>query len=523
MKQKENGKKMNDRTEEIENMVTEIQKQTKKKNTGKRKQKKQTRMIAMAVTLISVIIGLVFAFFLYNLDMLPALYFGIVILVLALLIAGVGALLFSSKAVKTLIIGIVCSLLLDSVMGFGIYYMNGAMSALKKITTTKTEVSLIDVYVTTDDMAQSIEDTNGYIFGILGAIDRENTDETITKIQENLGSVIETTEYDSYILMLEALENNQIDAMILNAAYVDVLSEIEGYTDIHDRIRSIAEYEIEHKTETVETPVIEEDKKDDDVFTVYISGIDSREGLISKSRSDVNILLTVNTKTKQVLMVNTPRDYYVAFPNSGGALDKLTHAGIYGVENSMGALAMLYDTNVDFYFRLNFSGFENIIDSLGGVDVYSDYSFYLSNDGYYIQMGVNHLNGSQALGFVRERYSLPNGDHDRGKNQMKVIQAIIKKMLSTDFLMNYSNVLSALAGSFETSIPMDLISSVVKEQLNTGGDWNIVSYAVSGSGDTQIPWSMGMPAYVMWPDQNTVDTAKTLMSQVRNGEMIQQQ
>lgn len=513
---------MVDRTEEVENMVEEIKKQTKKKNTGKRKQKKQTRMIALAVTLISVIIGLVFAFFLFKLDMLPALYFGIVILVLALLIAGGGALIFKARALKTLIIGIVCSLLLDSIMGFGIYYMNGAMSALKKITTTKTEISLIDVYVTADDMAQTIEDANGYTFGILGSIDRENTDEAITKIQDDLGSAITTTEYDSYIMMLDALENSQIDAMILNTAYVDVLSDLEGYTDINDRIRSIAEYEIEHKTETIEKPVIEEEK-DDNVFTVYISGIDSREGLISKSRSDVNILLTVNTKTKQVLMVNTPRDYYVPFPNSGGALDKLTHAGIFGVENSMGALAMLYDINVDYYFRLNFSGFENIVDALGGVDVYSEYSFITLDGGHFIQEGMNHLNGAQALGFVRERYSLPNGDHDRGKNQMKVIHAIIKKMLSTDFLMNYSNVLSALAGSFETSIPMDLMSSVVKEQLNTGGDWNIVSYAVSGTGDTQIPWSMGMPAYVMWPDQNTVDTAKTLMSQVRNGEVIEQQ
>lgn len=510
---------MENRTEEIKNLSEKVKKQYKEKS-KKRKQKKQAKMIALVTTLISVIIALVFAFFLFKLDMLPVLYFGIVFLVLALLIACVGALLLKARVLKTLIIGIVCSLLLDSVLGFGIYYMNGAMAALKTITTTKTEISLIDVYVTADDMAQTIEDTNGYTFGILGSIDRENTDETITKIQDDLGSVITTTEYDSYILMLDALENSQIDAMILNTAYVDVLTDLEGYTDINDRIRSIAEYEIEHKTEAVEKPEV---NVQSDVFTVYISGIDSREGLISKSRSDVNILLTVNTKTKQVLMVNTPRDYYVAFPNSGGALDKLTHAGIFGVENSMGALSMLYDTNVYYYFRLNFSGFENIVDALGGITVWSDYSFVTLHGNYYIQAGENYLNGSQALGFVRERYSLPNGDHDRGKNQMKVIQAIIKKMLSTDFLLNYTDVLSALSGSFETSIPMELISSVVKQQLNNGGDWNIVSYAVSGVGDTQIPWSMGMPAYVMWPDQTTVDTAKTLMSQVVNGETIVEQ
>ena len=157
------------------------------------------------------------------------------------------------------------------------------------------------------------------------------------------------------------------------------------------------------------------------------------------------------------------------------------------------------------------------------MDVYSDYEFVTLHGNYYIAPGMNHLNGSQALGFVRERYSLPGGDHDRGKNQMKVIQAMIKKMMSTDFLLNYTNVLNALAGSFETSVPMDLISEVVKSQLNNGGDWNIVSYAVSGSGDTQPTWSMGAPAYVMWPDESTVEQAKALINQVKNGEILTQQ
>ena len=510
-----------DKTQEIP-VVEQKKIQKKAKKNKKPKMKKQMKMIALVLTVISLVLTAVFGFMLWSLDMLPALYFGIGILVLLLLVAGITALILSARKVQVLIVGIVCSLLFDVIMGGGIYYLNGASSALKKITTTKTEVALVDVYVNADDTAQTIEDANGYRFGILAELDRENTDEAVTKINEDLGYEIETSEYGNYMQLVDAVESNEIDAFILNTAYMDILVDMEGYQDVNDRVRSIAEYEVEHKTQVEEKPTQEEDT-DSDTFTVYVSGIDT-EGVVStKSRSDVNILMTVNTKTKQVLLVNTPRDYYVPLPISGGNRDKLTHAGIYGVETSMGTLDMLYGTSTDYYFRLNFSGFQTIIDALGGVDVYSDYEFVTLHGNYYIAPGMNHLNGSQALGFVRERYSLPGGDHDRGKNQMKVIKAMIQKMTSTDFLLNYTNVLNALAGSFETSIPMDLISEGVKSQLNSGGDWNIVSYAVSGSGDTQPTWSMGAPAYVMWPDESTVETAKSMIQQVKNGEILQQQ
>lgn len=509
-----------DKTQEIP-VIEQKKIQKKAKKNKKPKMKKQMKIIALVLTLISVVLTVVVGVMLWNLDMLPALYYGIAMLVLLLLIAGISALILCARKVQVLIVGIVCSLLFDVIMGGGIYYLNGASSALKKITTTKTEVALVDVYVNADDTAQTIEDANGYRFGILAELDRENTDEAVTKINDDLGYEIETSEYGNYMQLVDAVEANEIDAFILNTAYVDILVDMEGYQDVNDRVRSIAEYEVEHKTQIAEQPV-QEEEKDSDVFTVYVSGIDSREGLIAKSRSDVNILMTVNTKTKQVLLINTPRDYYVPLPISGGNRDKLTHAGIYGVETSMGTLEMLYGIDLDYYFRVNFGGFETIVNSLGGVDVYSDYEFVSLDRGFYIPAGWNHFDGAHALAFVRERYSLPGGDHDRGKNQMKVIQAMIKKMMSTDFLLNYTNVLNALAGSFETSVPMDLISEIVKSQLNSGGDWNIVSYAVSGSGDTQIPWSMGSSAYVMWPDENTVETAKAMIQQVKNGEILQQ-
>ena len=203
---------------------------------------------------------------------------------------------------------------------------------------------------------------------------------------------------------------------------------------------------------------------------------------------------------------------------SGGAKDKLTHAGIYGVQVCMDTMAMLYNVNVDYYFRVNFWGFVDIIDALGGVDAYSEYSF--STDNYSFSEGYNYMDGEKALEFVRERYAFASGDRQRGKNQMAVIKAVLKKAMSVDMLMNYTNVLSTVEGSFETSMPYDTISALVREQLDSGAEWNIVSYSVDGYGDSQIPYSMSQYAYVMVPYDDTVNTAKGLLYQLYTGQVL---
>ena len=251
---------------------------------------------------------------------------------------------------------------------------------------------------------------------------------------------------------------------------------------------------------------------------MFISGIDNRGALVEKSRSDVNILASVNTETKQVVLISTPRDYYVPLSISGGANDKLTHAGIYGVDVCMDTLTMLYNVNVDYYFRVNFAGFEDIIDALGGVTVNSEQSF--STENYSFQAGDNTMNGKQALEFVRERHAFASGDRQRGKNQLALMKAVINKALSPELLMNYNSLLSALQGSFETSIPYDTVSDIVREQLDQGGDWNVVSYSVDGTGSSQVTYSQGQKAYVMVPDESTVETAKSLIAQVYNGETV---
>ena len=187
----------------------------------------------------------------------------------------------------------------------------------------------------------------------------------------------------------------------------------------------------------------------------------------------------------------------------------------------MDTLGMLYDQDINYYFRLNFAGFINIIDALGGITINSDYDFTSQNvAGYHFNQGENFVNGEQALAFARERYAFQEGDRQRGKNQLAVIEGVINKALSPELLKNYSSVLAGVEGSFETNVPYDMLASLVRKQLNDGGSWNIVSYSVDGTGDTQKPYSMSQKAYVMVPDQETVDQAKDLMNKVRNGESI---
>lgn len=256
-------------------------------------------------------------------------------------------------------------------------------------------------------------------------------------------------------------------------------------------------------------------------FLLYLSGSDTRSEMLTTSRSDVNILAAVNPVTKQILLINTPRDYYIANPAKDGELDKFTHCGIYGIDCSIQALEDLYDEDITCYAQINFTGFETLIDAVGGVTVHSDTAFKTSR-GTEIVKGDNDLNGKEALILVRERYNLPNGDNDRGKNQMKVLKEVVKKLSSgKTLLMNYSDILESLEGMFITDVSSDEIAAFVKMQLDDMESWNVLSYAVTGTGGRAETASMpGRRLYVCYPDQSTVKKAKKLIDQVMEGTVL---
>ena len=262
----------------------------------------------------------------------------------------------------------------------------------------------------------------------------------------------------------------------------------------------------------------------DDPFVMYISGSDTRNIELDKnSRSDVNILAIVNPVTYQVLLVNTPRDYYVQNPNCNNKMDKLTHCGLGGIESSMQALEQLYGLDeIDYYCRINFTGFETLIDAIDGIDVYSNIAFTAyATTGSSFSAGWNHLNGTEALAFARERHALASGDFARGEHQMEVIKAVVNKMTSSDTLVrNFGDIMNSMKGMFETNTPQLLIQDIIKNQLSESPKWNIKSFAVTGSLGTEICASSGEALSVVYQDEDMLNQAKEHINQVMNGEIL---
>lgn len=431
----------------------------------------------------------------------------------------------------SMIAGSLMAMLLLIVLMIGTPYLTKAVNTLSSMTGVSVELADMGVYVKAESPLQELSDLSGKTVGIMDVLDRENTDKSLEELQGELGT-LQTSEFAGLTELADGLLQDQADAIILNKAYLTLLSETEGYTDVTAQMREIHSHQTETILETQNTQKNDgwsimdlfggdekEEEQNDRVFTMYLSGIDTRGGVLTKSRSDVNILATVNVDTRQVLLVSTPRDYYVPLPISNGQLDKLTHAGIYGVDVSMGTLEMLYGIDIDYYFRVNFSGFERIIDALGGITVNSEKSFTTHDGQFYFSKGENRIGGAAALGFARERQAFSDGDRQRGKNQMEVIRAVIDKAMSPAILTGYTELMESVAGNFETSMPYDLIAELVRDQLENGGSWNIVSTSVTGSDSSGYTYSAGN-AYVMVPDQATVDAAIAKINQVQNGEIL---
>lgn len=429
-----------------------------------------------------------------------------------------------NKAGK-LIMGIV-SLLLSGAMLYGVVAVNSVQSALSKIVGKMTETEITEVRVMNDNPATSMGDTRGYTFGYIADADTKNTQSILDEISKSFGT-IKSKGYDSMTALADALYDDEVDAILINQGYVDLLTEKDGYTDFRDQTRVLYTYTTTHEVD----PIVPNTSITKEPFVVYCSGIDARvDDISAKSRSDVNILAVVNPTTKQILLVNTPRDYYLPLARNG-ELDKLTHAGLYGIDESMKVLGNLYGVQADYYVRVNFAGLVKIVDALGGVDIESDANFTCvpmeTPDGngdytyqkYSFTKGINHVNGSQALAFARERKAFADGDNRRGQHQMTVIKAIVNKACSSAVLTKYQELLKAASDAFITNMPYADISSLVQMQLGDMADWNITTYAVSGEGSTEYCYAPGDKAWVMIKDSSKVNTAKNMIQQVINGEV----
>ena len=474
--------------------------------------------IGVVLGVIQAVASVVFMIALFVLDMLPVKYLAIIagLLLIALLIVFTSQLLSKKKGIA----GKIFSVLMSVILAVGSFYIFKANGTVSEISGSGTKVDKVVVAVLADDPAESIQDAKDYSFGVQYALKGEEIQETVGAINEELGSAIAETEYRSVQEQATALHNGDVQAIIYNEAYNGILSEEFG--DFGNSIKVIYSHSIETK---VENNAAEQVEVKDDTFTVYISGIDVYGAIETNSRSDVNIMAVVNPTSHQILLVTTPRDYYVEIPGiSGGELDKLTHAGIYGVDASMATLGQLCDTTIDFYARVNFTSLVEMVDALGGVDVYSEQMFTTSEDTGLVMnvvQGENHFNGQQALAFSRERMNVDGGDFQRGKNQQAVITAMIKKAVSPAILVGANGILNSVSGNVDTNMSQDQIQTLIKTQLSDGGAWNIKSVAAEGTGDQQYCFSSpGSLLYVTQPDPNSVASIKAMIDSVENGEVF---
>ena len=371
----------------------------------------------------------------------------------------------------------------------------------------------MSVVVMKNDAAEKLADLKGASVAAPVSADGENINKLMKEIRDKEKQSLNLTESKNYISAYEELAAGTSKAMILNSSFEDLITS--QHADFKDKTKKIYEYKI---TKSVNAKA---KQNAGDTFNVYISGIDTYGPVSSVSRSDVNIIMTVNKKTGKILLTTTPRDSYVKIADGGNnQYDKLTHAGIYGVDSSIHTLENVYGIKIDYYARLNFTSFLKLIDTVGGVDVYNDQAFVSHVGKKNFQPGLLHMNSDMALSFVRERYSLTGGDHDRGKNQEKVIAAIIKKLTSKEGLVNYQSVIKELSESIQTNMPIETAMGLANEQLRAGKEYIVASQALTGTGSMSLP-SYAMPGaqlYMMQIDDKSLAEVTANIKDVLEGK-----
>lgn len=459
------------------------------------------------VTLIQLAVSVICIVLIWNSGLAPVKYMVPLIIVLLVLFAATHALQYPRNKVVRYV-GMIISLLMTIILAVGSVALMKTDDVLQKIGGATYKTDNMVVVVKKDDKAENISDAQNYRFGYQTVVDQDNTEKMVKDVTNVIGRDLKAETYESLTDEANALLNGNIDAAIFNEGYMSMIDDsIEGFSD---QVKILYQYGI--KTE------IKQEKQADvsEPFNVFISGIDVAGPITTNSRSDVNIIMTVNPQTRKILLTTTPRDYYVTIPNvSGEQRDKLTHAGIYGVDASMATLENLYGINIDYYARVNFTSLVKIVDALGGVDVNSDYEFTTLHGNYHIQKGMNHMDGDMALGFARERYSFEDGDNQRGKDQEIVLTAIIKKACSPAILKNANELVAGVSDSVQTNMTSEEISKFINQQIADPTEWNVESQAVSGRGDTQSCYSSGSQLlYVMWPDDTAVQNAAVKIKQV---------
>ena len=469
-----------------------------------RKQKRTSNrswgMVNVGLTILYAILALVLLFTMFNYNFLSFRFLNIIITIGLLVVLAIS--IFLQKTKKSPLVTTVVLVIFSLVSLVGIFGFKQMIDITNRMNQTAafSEVEMSIVVPKESDIKDVSQLTS---VQAPTKVDKNNIETLMSALKKDKKVDVKVDDVASYQEAYDNLKSGKSKAMVLSGSYASLLESVDS--NYASNLKTIYTYKIKKKNNNSAKQV------DSKVFNIYISGIDTYGSISTVSRSDVNIIMTVNMNTHKILLTTTPRDAYVKIPGGGAdQYDKLTHAGIYGVETSEQTLENLYGIKIDYYARINFTSFLKLIDQLGGVTVHNDQAFTSLHGKFDFPVGDIQMNSEQALGFVRERYSLDGGDNDRGKNQEKVISAIVNKLASLNSVSNFTSIVNNLQDSVQTNMSLDTINALANTQLDSGSKFTVTSQAVTGTGSTGQLTSYAMPnssLYMMKLDDSSVASA----------------
>lgn len=479
--------------------------------TKRRKNKKIINIISIIIFILLLGVNTLLYYKLFAMSILPLKY-----MIIALIISILFLTLFGFISIKknirnwAKITFDIIAIIIIGICGLGFNYLDSTHNFIKKIQTGNYETEVFYVITSKDSGYTKIGD-------IKNLATYTSDDNSYQKALKQVNKKVKTKKvnYDYYIDATNALSNNSIDAVLISSNYFGIMEDLdENFSKNTIKLLTI---KVKVKKKKVETST---KNLSQDAVNIYISGIDVYGSISTRSRTDANMIMTINPKTHKILLTSIPRDYYVQLHGTTGTKDKLTHSGIYGINTTIGTVQDLLNINIDYYVRVNFTTLIDLVDAIGGIDINSDTSFVAwTNKKCSFKVGTMHLGGECALAYSRERHAYSSGDRHRVQNQQEVIAAIINKIMSPQLITNYNTILNSVSNSIETNIPSDQIYSMVNNQIDSMSAWTFENYSLDGTGQMNITYSTGsQKLYVMIPNQTTVTTAKTKIQKVVDGK-----
>lgn len=500
---------------------------------GKKKKKKNKRPISKFMTIFMIISLALLIFQIIKLNLLPAKLIVLVSLVMIILCLII-ILIFHFKAKKFLprILAGFVALCMCVGLAYGNYFIYKTDDTFDVVTSlADSKATMTSIVVLKSSSIKKEKDLKGKTIGTILDMDKVATKRMLKDLDSD-NIKYKTKDYSTLDDMMEAFYAGEVDAICLNEKYRDILHESEAYFNFQTDSRVVHQNVHYTKVEKNDNPSDPVNDISKDAFTILVSGNDSYGALQdSNTRSDANLLLTVNPKTGTILMTSIPRDYYVelvcpeddpelACPE--GSSDKLTHSGLMGVKSTEETIEKALGIKINYNVRINFSSVVNLVDALDGIDLDikkgEEVDIFYVNSQPGLSVGKHHVDGETALAFARERHAYLDGDNQRVRNQQKVFKAIFKRIVSPKMITNYGKFMDALAVAFDTNLSGDEISNFVKYELNNMPDWKIESYAIVAEPDYQFCYQSQSYASVVQQNDIMNEGARKKIEAVLNGK-----